>query len=74
MNDLVEALNIFKKYIKDEDSFEFKRPFHCEHDILIVTAVKMDDVSEEDAEKLDDLGFFKSEEFECFASFKFGSS
>ena len=74
MNDLIEALEIFKKYVPAQDSYEFKNPFHCEHDILMVTAVKMDDVSEEDAQKLDDLGFFKSEEFECFASFKFGSS
>ena len=74
MNDLIEALGIFKKYVPDQNSYEFKNPFNCEHDILIVTAVKVDDVSEEDAQKLDDLGFFKSEEFECFASFKFGSS
>ena len=74
MNDLIEALEIFKKYVPDQDSYKFKNPFHCEHDILIVTAVKIDDVSEEDAERLDDLGFFKSEEYDSFVSFKFGSS
>jgi hypothetical protein len=74
MNDLIEALEIFKKYVPDQNSYEFKNPFHCEHDILIVTAVAVEDVSEEDVERLDDLGFFKSEEYDSFASFKFGSS
>lgn len=74
MDDIIEALEIFKKYVTDKDSYEFRNPFHCEHDILMVTAVEVEQVSEEDAQKLDDLGFFVSEEYDCFASFRFGSS
>ncbi len=74
MNDLIEALKIFKKYIEDENSYEFKNQFNCEHDILLVTAVNVEDVSENDVERLDELGCFKSEEYDSFASFKFGSS
>jgi hypothetical protein len=40
----------------------------------MVTAVNMEDVSEEDGQRLDELGFFKDEEYDCFVSFRFGSS
>ena len=74
MDDLIKALEIFKKYVTDKESYQFNYPFHCEHDVLIITAVEVDDVSGEDAEKLDSLGFHISEEHEAFASYKFGSS
>lgn len=70
MNDLIEAFTIFKKY--GEDKF----PTTCDHDILMVylDAISEEtDVSEEDRKRLDELGFFWSEEYNCFASFTFGS-
>lgn len=68
MDDLIEALQIFRKYSLD------RYPTHCEHDTLIVN-VDPAIVSDEDKKRLDKLGFFVSSEFEnCFYSFKFGSS
>jgi len=74
VNDLIEALTILKKYV-EPGSARDKRPTHCEHDELCVTAVSdRDKVSEADRARLDELGFFRSEEDECFTSFRFGSS
>ena len=72
MNDLIEALNIFKKYVK-EDSYEFKRLFHCEHDQLMVYIVNDPEIiSEEDRSRLSELGFDWSDEGH-FLSYRFGS-
>lgn len=70
MADLIAGLTILAKYAKPAYS-----PTHCEHDVLMVTAVPNETpVSVEDEAELDRLGFFKSEEFECWSSFRFGSS
>lgn len=66
MNDLIEALNIFAKYMGDKFS-----PTHCEHDVLYVMC---GDVSAEDAVELERLGFLRDEEFESWVSFRFGSA
>ena len=68
MKDLIEALIIFAKYMDPEQ----KWPTHCEHDILYVCHIEEADVSEEDIKRLDELGFFPSEEG-GFQSFRFGS-
>jgi hypothetical protein len=65
LSTLIEALNIFLKY----GDVEF--PTHCEHDELTV-CVDPTLVSEEDIKRLDDLGFFVSEE--AFKSFRYGSA
>ena len=67
MEDLIKALQIFLKY-KNE-----KWPTYCEHDVLTIIGIDPTDVSEDDKEELDRLGFIVSEEDECFISFKFGS-
>jgi hypothetical protein len=69
MSDLIEALQILLKYGNP------KRPTHCEHDVLTIGGIDPSDVSEEDKEKLDELGFFISNEDgdEFFRSFRFGS-
>ena len=64
MKDLIEALTIFAKYT---DSYS---PTGCEHDTLYVQ-VDPDQVSEEDKTKLDELGFFVSDNH--FESYRFGS-
>jgi hypothetical protein len=66
MNELIEALNIFAKYTQDN------YPTHCEHDTLMIL-VDPRLVSKEDVTKLDDLGFFVSDDGH-FYSFRFGSA
>jgi hypothetical protein len=68
MEDLIKALTIFLKYGNP------KWPTHCEHDVLWIVDISPSDVSEEDLKELDTLGFFVSEEDECFQSFRFGSA
>ena len=70
MNDLIEALQIFAKYGNPD------YPTHCEHDTLMIMGICPEDVSVEDKEKLDELGFSVTEEYgeNMFISFKFGSA
>jgi hypothetical protein len=70
MNDLIEALQILSKYGNPD------RPTHCEHDVLTINPeISPILVSEEDINKLEELGFFVSVEYgeELFMSFRFGS-
>ena len=68
MNNLIEALNIFLKYGNPDC------PTHCEHDVLYVVGYNHEDFSKEDLEKLDELGFFWSDEHDLFVSYQFGSA
>ena len=70
MNDLIEALQIFAKYGNPD------YPTHCERKTLMIMGICPEDVSVEDKEKLDELGFFITDEYgeEMFISFKFGSA
>lgn len=67
MEDLIKALQIFLKY---DNSYA---PTGCEHDILRVY-VDPEEVSDEDKDKLEELGFDPEEELNCFMSFRFGSA
>ena len=67
MDDLIEALKIFRKYGNPE------WPTHCEHDVMYIS-IDYDSVSDEDREKLAVLGFEEYEEDNKFMSFKFGSA
>lgn len=67
MNDLIEALTIFSKYTQD------RYPSCCEHDEFMIM-VDPSLVSEEDAAKLCELGFFPDDSNEYFVSYRFGSS
>jgi hypothetical protein len=55
MQDLIEALTIFARYTQD------RCPTCCQHDVLYVN-VGYEKVSEADKKRLDELGFFKSDE------------
>lgn len=66
MDELIEALNIFKKYRNE------KWPTHCEHDVLMIMAVGEKEMSLEDTEQVEKLGFHWSGEYDCWASYKFG--
>ena len=68
MSDLIEALQIFLKY-GNPDS-----PTACGHDQLTICGIDPSDVSDEDKQELDRLGFFESDEFEAFISFRFGNA
>ena len=68
MSDLIKALQIFLKYKNEE------YPTHCEHDVLCVMGVTKEEVSSDDATALDELGFFWNEEYDCWATFKYGSA
>lgn len=65
IDDLIEALQIFKKYIGDD------YPTNCSHDELFVN-VDPEKVPEAEVIRLDELGFFVSE-YDGFSSYKFGS-
>ena len=73
MDDLIEALQIMKKY--GNPSYTTI----CTHDEMYVThEINPDNVSEEDINRLEDLGFHVTDEFgsDCkqFKSYKFGSA
>ena len=68
MKNLIEALTIFLKYKNAE------WPTHCEHDVLFISEVTKDEVSAEDKEKLETLGFHWSDSYGCWISFRFGSA
>lgn len=68
MEDLINALLIFKKYRNS------KFPTNCEHDVLMIMEIEKDELSEEDKKEVARLGFFWSESEGCWSSFKFGSA
>ena len=65
MDDLIEALQIFRKYGNPGC------PTHCEHDELFVM-IEPSGVSPEDIVRLGELGFFPDGDY--FRSFTFGSA
>lgn len=71
IKDLIEALQIFEKYIPNE-----QWPTHCEHDVLQVQCRKEHGVTKEDEMKLIHLGFYYDEDpdRDCWCSFRFGSA
>lgn len=68
MKELIEALQIFLKYRNEQ------WPTHCEHDILMISSITEDEVSEEDTIKLNNLGFSWNSEYDCWTSYKYGSA
>jgi hypothetical protein len=68
MDKLIQALEIFKKY----QNLEW--PTHCEHDVMLVVGIEQNEVSEEDTQKLNELGFIWMQEYECFGSYRYGSA
>lgn len=67
MKDLIESLQILIKYQRPTAN-----PTHCEHDIMVMMVD--DEVSEEDIDRLDQLGFNWNDEHECYTSYRFGSA
>jgi hypothetical protein len=70
VKDLIEALNIFSKYTDTDTEW----PTNCSHDWLGIMQVRRDQPSEAEVNRLDELGFLWSDEFDCWGSFRFGSA
>src|SRR5262245_10465638 len=68
MKDLIEALSIFLKYKDDAN------PTHCEHDVLCVVGITLDEISAMDRDRLKVLGFHYSKSDCCWISYRFGSA
>jgi hypothetical protein len=70
MKNLIEALQILLKYGNPD------YPTHCEHDILTISEIDPEKVSDDDKIALERLGFFVGEEYgePAFHSYKFGSA
>lgn len=69
MDDLIKALQILRKYGNPG------YPTCCEHDILIVCGISAAEVSADDKQELEHLGFIVSREWEdTFVSFRYGSA
>lgn len=68
MDDLIEALQIFRKY--DNPAC----PTHCEHDEMTICVAAGAVTDPADRARLDALGFFPDAGFDCWKSFKFGSA
>mgnify|MGYP003971689971 FL=1 len=66
---LIKALQIFRKYGNPQ------WPTHCEHDTLYIADIDPDEVSADDIEELEELGFLVDEDGEGgFISYRFGSA
>lgn len=74
MDELIEAFQIFKKYV-EPGSYEFKFPTACEHDVLMILGVEPGAVSSDDLARLEELSFTPGNEWgdNGFSSHKFGS-
>lgn len=68
MKDLIEALTIFSKYTNANS------PTNCVHDFLGIMDVEETEPTAEEQKRLDELGFFWSDEYDCWGSFRFGSA
>jgi hypothetical protein len=69
IDELIEALTIFKKYLPAAAS-----PTHCEHDELMVMVTTEDTLAPEDEKRLEELGFHKDFGMGLWTSTKFGSA
>lgn len=70
MGDLIKALQLLLKYGNPE------YPTHCEHDVMQICGIEPSEVSTEDKEKLEALGFHETtrDGEDCFISYTFGSA
>ena len=70
MEDFIKSLRIFEKYC---DDYHKQYPFCCDHDIIVFNGAGKDDVSKEDKEELEKLGWIPFDNF-GFCSYRFGSN
>lgn len=68
MKDLIEALQIFAKYVNPY------APTNCVHDELCIMEVHKNQLNEQEQNRVEELGFFWDEYDEAYKSFRFGSA
>ena len=68
MERLIKALQIFLKYQN------LQWPTHCEHDVLCIVGITFGEVSPEDRQQLELLGFLWSHANDCWVSYRYGSA
>jgi hypothetical protein len=68
MSDLIEALTIFLKYANP------RNPTHCEHDVMSIMEVDLDDMTAEDIARVEALGFTWDDDNDVWISFRYGSA
>ena len=66
--ELIQAIALLAKHATDDIS-----PFHCEHDVLSVMA-DPGKFTVDERQQLKEWGFFVSEEWDGFYSFRYGSA
>lgn len=71
MDELIKALQILQKHI--DSAFHKKFPTHCGNEILLVMGIDEGAVPYEEVARLKELGFEWNEEYDCWASFRFGA-
>ena len=71
MKDLIEALQIFQKYLVNPDSYDAKYCCNCSHDSLQICS-EFNDISKKDIKRLEELGFDYNAE-DGWYSHKYGS-
>lgn len=72
MEDLIEGLEIIKKYLDDKNKNK-NSPINCAHDELQIADVGPTDLTEEDRSELERLGFECDDDEDYIYSFRFGS-
>lgn len=55
MEELIKALTILSKYMKDD--YSRNRPMSCEHDVLYICGVNLNEMDASVVKELVDLGF-----------------
>lgn len=64
MNDMIEALQIFSKYV--DPDIKSHMMFGAEHDQIVLFEVNPEDVSPSDKTRVERLGWFLDDSEECF--------
>ena len=64
---LKKAINTLEPYVTDKDDFTYQ----CQHDKIYIGGggVRVDNMTDDDVDQLDKLGFWWDSKFECWISF-----
>jgi len=73
MNDFIEAMMIFERYMTDKNAYSYKYPFFCDQEQLSFCGKGIENFSQEDIDRLEVLGFDWDSDADCWISNRFGS-
>lgn len=71
MDDLIKALQIFKKYM-EENGHNMTWPTNCSHDVLYIDC-RVEWIPKNQHSELENLGFVADDDDDGWISFRFGS-